>query len=134
MGVHRKARPRGRSGCASSCPGLRAARLTFRKPSDSSGRGQNCVEVAAPGATAVRDSQHPGDGHLLLWWRVPGGGPRRVLGGRPASAPVAVRRGMNGPISTIKLGLPCFTRMVVLCLVCRRKRRNKMNGPWGSPQ
>jgi hypothetical protein len=38
--------------------------LPFRK-SSYSGSGNNCVEVAdAAEASAVRDSQHPGAGHL----------------------------------------------------------------------
>lgn len=38
----------------------------FRKSSYSTPNGQNCVEVAAleGGAGAVRDSQHPDQGHL----------------------------------------------------------------------
>lgn len=41
------------------------SRLRFRKSSYSSSHGQNCVEVAdLPGASAVRDSQHPDAGHL----------------------------------------------------------------------
>lgn len=39
--------------------------LVFRKSSYSSGQGQNCVEVADLGSgTAIRDSKHPGEGHL----------------------------------------------------------------------
>ncbi|AFR06647.1 DUF397 domain-containing protein [Nocardiopsis alba] len=44
-----------------------AEALTFRKSSYSSSHGQNCVEVAdVPGASAVRDSQSPGSGHLTF--------------------------------------------------------------------
>ncbi|MDA2804760.1 DUF397 domain-containing protein [Nocardiopsis suaedae] len=44
-----------------------ASHLEFRKSSYSQGARENCVEVAeAPGASAVRDSQHPGDGHLMF--------------------------------------------------------------------
>lgn len=40
-------------------------KLIFRKSSYSSGRGQDCVEVAdAPGASAVRDTQNRDKGHL----------------------------------------------------------------------
>ena len=39
--------------------------LIFRKSSYSSGRGQDCVEVAdVPGTSAVRDSQNRDLGHL----------------------------------------------------------------------
>ena len=39
----------------------------LRKSSYSSSHGQNCVEVAdLPRAAAVRDSQHPEQGHLLF--------------------------------------------------------------------
>lgn len=41
--------------------------LNFRKSSYSSGRGQDCVEVAdVPGASAVRDTQHRELGHLMF--------------------------------------------------------------------
>ncbi|GAA3729628.1 hypothetical protein HDA32_000005 [Spinactinospora alkalitolerans] len=41
--------------------------LTFRKSSYSSSRGQNCVEVADTSAgSAMRDSQHPENGHLFF--------------------------------------------------------------------
>ncbi|GAB3214077.1 hypothetical protein GCM10027294_51350 [Marinactinospora endophytica] len=41
--------------------------MKFRKSSYSSGKGQNCVEVAdLPGAAAVRDSQNPDLGHLVF--------------------------------------------------------------------
>ncbi|MFE9243237.1 DUF397 domain-containing protein [Nocardiopsis sp. NPDC006938] len=41
--------------------------LTFRKSSYSSSHGQNCVEVAdLPGASAVRDTQHRDQGHILF--------------------------------------------------------------------
>lgn len=41
--------------------------LVFRKSSYSSGRQENCVEVADfPGGAAVRDSQNPEDGHLTF--------------------------------------------------------------------
>jgi hypothetical protein len=42
--------------------------LNFRKSSYSQPEGQNCVEVAdlpTPGV-AVRDSQNPGQGHLVV--------------------------------------------------------------------
>lgn len=43
------------------------SRLTFRKSSYSSAKGQDCVEVAdAPGASAVRDTQHREAGHLMF--------------------------------------------------------------------
>ncbi|MDE3725007.1 DUF397 domain-containing protein [Nocardiopsis sp. N85] len=39
----------------------------FRKSSYSSAQGENCVEVAdLPSGAAVRDSQHPQDGHLTF--------------------------------------------------------------------
>lgn len=39
----------------------------WRKSSYSTDTGQNCVEVTdLPGATAVRDSQHPDEGHLMF--------------------------------------------------------------------
>lgn len=42
-----------------------AEALTFRKSSYSN--PNNCVEVAnTPGASAVRDSQNPGSGHLTF--------------------------------------------------------------------
>ncbi|WP_017624781.1 DUF397 domain-containing protein [Nocardiopsis chromatogenes] len=41
--------------------------LVFKKSSYSSSHGQNCVEVAEMHVTAaVRDSQHPEQGHLLF--------------------------------------------------------------------
>ncbi|WP_435109903.1 DUF397 domain-containing protein [Nocardiopsis synnemataformans] len=41
------------------------SRLTFRKSSYSSGRGQDCVEVADTGTgAAVRDTKHRELGHL----------------------------------------------------------------------
>ncbi|MFB8764512.1 DUF397 domain-containing protein [Nocardiopsis alba] len=44
-----------------------AEALIFRKSSYSGARDQNCVEVAdVPGASAVRDSQNPGSGHLTF--------------------------------------------------------------------
>ncbi|MEU3229757.1 DUF397 domain-containing protein [Nocardiopsis alba] len=44
-----------------------AETLTFRKSSYSGARDQNCVEVAdVPGASAIRDSQNPGSGHLTF--------------------------------------------------------------------
>ncbi|MET9712636.1 DUF397 domain-containing protein [Nocardiopsis alba] len=46
-------------------PLLQAEALTFRKSSYSD--RNNCVEVAdIPGASAVRDSQNPGSGHLTF--------------------------------------------------------------------
>ncbi|RNL84153.1 DUF397 domain-containing protein [Halostreptopolyspora alba] len=52
---------------------LDVSRLTFRKSSYSSATQENCVEVAeAPGAFAVRDSQHPDAGVLsfpVAEWR-----------------------------------------------------------------
>ena len=39
--------------------------LNFRKSSYSTGRGQDCVEVAdLPLGAAIRDSKHPDRGHL----------------------------------------------------------------------
>ncbi|MFW5420706.1 DUF397 domain-containing protein [Nocardiopsis sp. CNT-189] len=39
----------------------------FRKSSYSVGKGQDCVEVADTlRASAVRDSKHPGAGHLMF--------------------------------------------------------------------
>ncbi|WP_285731737.1 DUF397 domain-containing protein [Nocardiopsis sp. ATB16-24] len=39
--------------------------LVFRKSSYSTGKGQDCVEVAdLPAGAAVRDSKHPDAGHL----------------------------------------------------------------------
>lgn len=44
-----------------------ASHLAFHKSSYSSATGQNCVEVAnAPGASAVRDTQHRDAGHLTF--------------------------------------------------------------------
>ena len=41
--------------------------LTFRKSSYSTGRGQDCVEVAdTPRASAVRDTQNRDLGHLMF--------------------------------------------------------------------
>ncbi|GAB3464717.1 DUF397 domain-containing protein [Streptomonospora sediminis] len=41
--------------------------LHFRKSSYSTGKGQDCVEVAdAVGASALRDSKHPDQGHLMF--------------------------------------------------------------------
>ncbi|HLU97732.1 MAG TPA: DUF397 domain-containing protein [Thermobifida alba] len=41
--------------------------LKFRKSSYSTGKGQDCVEVAdTPAAAAVRDSKHPDRGHLTF--------------------------------------------------------------------
>ncbi|WP_435110194.1 DUF397 domain-containing protein [Nocardiopsis synnemataformans] len=41
--------------------------LKFRKSSYSSPKGQDCVEVAdAPGASAVRDTQHRDAGALMF--------------------------------------------------------------------
>lgn len=41
--------------------------LIFRKSSYSSGRGQNCVEVAdTSGESAVRDTQNRDLGHLMF--------------------------------------------------------------------
>lgn len=41
--------------------------LTFRKSSYSSGKGQDCVEVAdLPLGAAMRDSKRPEQGHLLF--------------------------------------------------------------------
>lgn len=46
-------------------PGV--SHLQFRKSSYSGARTQDCVEIAdTPGASAVRDSQHPGAGHLMF--------------------------------------------------------------------
>lgn len=41
--------------------------LAWRKSSYSSGRGENCVEVAPlPLGAAMRDSKHPQAGHLAF--------------------------------------------------------------------
>lgn len=41
--------------------------LNWKKSSYSSGKGENCVEVADLGRdTAVRDSKHPRAGHLAF--------------------------------------------------------------------
>ncbi|HIY40525.1 MAG TPA: DUF397 domain-containing protein [Candidatus Nocardiopsis merdipullorum] len=41
--------------------------LNFRKSSYSTGRGQDCVEVAdLPGSSAVRDTQNREAGHLMF--------------------------------------------------------------------
>lgn len=41
--------------------------LDFRKSSYSTGRGQDCVEVAdVPGESAVRDTQNREAGHLMF--------------------------------------------------------------------
>ncbi len=41
--------------------------LNFRKSSYSTGRGQDCVEVAdLPGSSAVRDTQNREQGHLMF--------------------------------------------------------------------
>ncbi|GAB3439059.1 DUF397 domain-containing protein [Streptomonospora sediminis] len=46
-------------------PDTTASRMQFRKSSYSSPRGQDCVEIAdTPRFAAVRDSQHPDQGHL----------------------------------------------------------------------
>lgn len=46
---------------------MNVSQLRFRKSSYSGARHENCVEVAdLPGATAVRDSQHPKAGHLTF--------------------------------------------------------------------
>ncbi|MET9794993.1 DUF397 domain-containing protein [Nocardiopsis alba] len=52
------------SGRDQNCVEVAQIPTTFHKSSHSA-QGQNCVEVAGlPSAAAIRDSKHPGAGHL----------------------------------------------------------------------